>query len=111
MKFVLIASGRFSKEQVCFDYFDKGYNNLTLSQGYQKSKNLLEKPSKFNEMIFLAEKLSKGIPHVRVDLYQSDEKIYFGEMTFFDSSGFEAYTDKNDDIKLGKWLELPNKTK
>jgi len=57
----------------------------------------------------VAGKLSKGIPHVRIDLYSVDGKVYFGEYTFFDSSGFEKFTPKEWDEIFGEWLELPNK--
>lgn len=67
-----------------------------------------EKPKKYDEMVDIARTLSKGIPFVRIDLYNIDGKIYFGEMTFFPSSGFEPLTDSNWDRILGSWIELPN---
>ena len=55
----------------------------------------------------IATKLSRGIPHVRVDLYVINEQIYFGEMTFFHNSGIFSVTPDEWDYIIGEWLELP----
>ena len=60
-------------------------------------------------MIDLSKKLSTGIPHVRVDLYDINGKIYFGELTFFDSSGFDAFSPDVWDRKYGDMIKLPNR--
>ena len=57
-------------------------------------------------MMELARKLSKGIKHVRVDLYDVNGKVYFGEMTFFHWSGFVPFEPEEWDAKIGKWLIL-----
>ena len=57
-------------------------------------------------MKVIAAKLSKGIPHVRIDLYSVDNKVYFGEFTFFDSSGFEKFTPQEWDSILGDWITI-----
>ena len=66
----------------------------------------LEIPHNIQEMIVLAEKLSAGIPFLRVDLYNIDEKIYFGELTFFPASGFGRISPEQYDRIIGKSLEL-----
>ena len=58
-------------------------------------------------MIRLAETLSKDIPHVRVDFYDINGKIYFGELTFFHFSGNTRFQPDEWDYKIGEWLELP----
>ena len=68
-----------------------------------------KKPDNFEEMIEIAEKLSKGIPHVRVDLYNIKGKIYFGELTFFHWSGLVPYEPVEWDYKFGGYLTLPKK--
>ena len=50
--------------------------------------------------------LSKNIPHVRIDLYNIDGKIYFGEMTFFNNSGFEGFEPKIWDKIIGDYIKL-----
>ena len=63
---------------------------------YNKSSLLLpenfsiSRPSKFNEMIEIARKLSVGKRFVRIDLYESNNNIYFGEFTFFPDAGFDS---------------------
>lgn len=66
------------------------------------------KPENYDKMLAIARALSKNIPFVRVDLYNLNGKIYFGEITFFPSSGFEPLTDPDWDYKLGSWIHLPN---
>lgn len=58
----------------------------------------------------IAEVLSAGIPHVRVDLYDVCGRIYFGELTFFDGSGTDKIEPEAWDYKLGQMLELPTAT-
>ncbi len=60
-------------------------------------------------MISISEKLSKGLPHVRVDLYECNGQIYFGELTFYDGSGFDKIEPIEWDYKIGKMLKLPSK--
>lgn len=93
-----------------FDYFDDTFNLLPFSQGGPNSKKKIEKPQTFEEMKVIAEKLSSGIPHVRVDLYEVNGRVYFGELTFFDSSGFKRFTPEEWDYKLGSWIDLPEPT-
>ncbi len=70
-----------------------------------------DKPANFDRMVEIAKDLSKGIPFVRIDLYNLNGKIYFGEITFFPTSGFNPFTDPAWDLRLGEWLELPEKKK
>jgi len=110
VKLVMVALNRMSKEQTYFDYFDRDYNYLPIVWGNPNSKALPNKPETFDEMIRIAEKLSKGIPHVRVDLYECNSHIYFGEITFFDSSGFCRIEPEEWDYKLGEWIQLPERS-
>ena len=65
------------------------------------------KPNNYEEMLYISRKLSEGIPHVRVDLYNVNGRIYFGEMTFFHGSGLEEFTPEEWDERIGSWLKLP----
>ena len=106
-KVVLIASDRHLDTGVCFDYFDKEFNHYPFEQGGPNSQKRIEKPAFLDEMWQLANKLSEGIPHVRVDLYCVNGNIYFGELTFFDSSGFAEFKPREWDYKFGEWITLP----
>ena len=67
------------------------------------------KPDKLEEMIQIAETLSADFPHVRVDLYQVEGKILFGEMTFYNDSGYMKYAPDEFDLIAGDMFELPTK--
>ena len=106
MEFMLISNER-SNKHAKFDYFDRNFIHLPFKQGGENYEGKISKPSNFELMIDLAEKLSKGIPHVRVDFYDVNGHVYFGEMTFFDSSGFAAFDPEEWDYKYGDLIILP----
>lgn len=58
-------------------------------------------PGNIDEMILIAEKLSKGFPFARIDLYNIKGKVYFGEITFYPWSGYVQYTPDSFDYELG----------
>lgn len=74
---------------------------------YVNTNYPLNAPDNFDKMIEIAAKLSAGFPHVRVDLYNVNGKIYFGEMTFTNSSGFEPIIPQEADEMLGNLWRLP----
>ena len=91
------------------DYFDTEWKKLNLRQNYPNSKVPYEKPECLDEMLRIAAKLSTGIPHVRVDLYQINGKVYFSEFTFYSDAGLTGFDPPEWDETLGSWLELPEK--
>ena len=68
---------------------------------------IFDKPKNFNKMIEYAEILSKDIPFVRIDFYNINGKIYFGEITFFPAAGMGKFEPMEWDYKLGEKLKLP----
>lgn len=74
--------------------------------GWKKTDYPLEKPANFAEMVKMAETLAKPFPFVRVDLYDVDGKIYFGEMTFTPAKGTLILDDDRCDFEMGKWLDI-----
>lgn len=110
-KVLLIATDRHSKTGVCFDYFDKDFNHYPFERGGPNSKKHIQKPAYFREMWEIANKLSIGIPYVRVDLYCINGHIYFGELTFFSASGMAQFDPVEWDLQFGKWIDLPIKNK
>lgn len=64
----------------------------------------IQKPEKLQEMILVARTLAKGIPFVRIDLYEADKQVYFGEMTFYPGNGHEKISPKAFDKKLSDLL-------
>lgn len=106
-KVMFIASERLTG--VKFDYFDMNFNHLPFEQGGPSSKKQHTRPKNMDKMVDISTKLSTDIPHVRVDLYDVDGKVYFGELTFFDSSGYAKFEPEEWDYKFGEWIELPKK--
>jgi len=104
-KAMFIASDR-SKDATKFDYYDLDFNHLTIKQHYPNAGEV-RKPVTFEKMIELSKILSKGIPHVRVDFYEVDERVYFGELTFYHFSGFMPFQPDEWDRVFGDWLKLP----
>lgn len=109
-KCVFICSNRLGK-LLCVDFYDMDWNHLPFERHYPNSKTIHKKPHNFELMIELAKKLSGGMPHVRVDFYEVNDKVYFGELTFFPGSGVEEFFPERYDQIIGDWLELPQKTK
>ena len=74
--------------------------------GWKKTDYPLKKPSNFDEMVVVAEKLADKFPFVRVDLYNINGKIYFSEMTFTPAKGTLILDDDKCDFEMGKWLDI-----
>lgn len=108
-KALFIASERQGKTETKFDFFDMQYNHLPFTNGHPNAENLPQKPTCFEEMKDLASKLSKGTPELRVDFYEVNGKVYFGELTFSHWSGFTPFEPEEWDYKFGSWIQLPDK--
>lgn len=107
---LFIATDRQNEnEDTKFDFFDRDFNHLPFTKGHPNASVWPQKPQSFERMVELAETLSRGIPHVRVDFYDVRGKVYFGEMTFFDNSGFVAFNPQVYDSMWGNWIDLPVK--
>lgn len=106
-KAMFVASDRAS-DNVKFDYFDLNFNHLDIKQKYPHAEQPLRKPVTFEKMIELSKVLSKGFPHVRVDFYEVDGQLYFGELTFYHFSGFMPFEPNKWDKIFGDWIKLPS---
>lgn len=105
-----ICSDRFTGKGLHVTFFDLDWNVMPFERHYPSVKEGLPKPQQYEKMLELATILSKDIPFVRVDFYEVNGKIYFGEMTLFPGCGFEEFTPYSWDEKLGSWIQLPEKT-
>lgn len=116
---LMCFNGRVMCSFVCSDrYFGSGlkvtfYNNdwekMPFERHYPSSEKEIYKPNNFKKMMELAEQLSIGIPFVRIDFYEVNGIIYFGEYTFYPGGGTEEFTPLEWDYKLGSWIRLPEK--
>lgn len=102
------CSERFSEDGLKVTFFDKDWNVMPFERHYPASKNPPKKPINYDKMIQFSEQLSKGILFVRVDFYEINGQLFFGELTFYPGGGFEEFTPEEWDYKLGDFLKLKN---
>ncbi len=106
-KLIQVHSGRFKgKDIYTQDFYDCDWNKLPITQGVQISDVVLEKPDFLAEMLSLSEKLSQGIPQLRVDWYHDGTQLFFGELTFFDASGYDEFEPDEYNYIVGSWIDL-----
>ena len=106
--FLYVINGRKLGDKANFGIFDLEYNQLPYFRcDENKMLNKPPKPINFEQMKEVARILSEDFPHVRVDLYNVEGKIIFGELTFFDGSGYQIYEPDEFDFILGEKFKLP----
>jgi hypothetical protein len=88
-------------------YYDLEWNILPFTCGIPRGMNEIEKPCNYHKMLEISAILSQNIPFLRVDLYEIDREIYFGELTFFPEGGFGIFNPSKWDMMLGEWLNCP----
>ena len=108
-KALFVASERQKRDEPCFDFFDTEYNHLDLRCSHPLADTPPQKPESFDEMLDLARNLSKGFPHVRVDLYDINGKPFFGELTLYHWEGLMPFYPESWNDTFGGWLQLPSK--
>jgi len=106
-KLLFIASDRFKGGKTKFDFFDLNFTRLPFSAHGHPHNDKLGKPKNLDKMIDIATKLSEGIPHVRIDLYNLNGDIYFGEYTFYHDGGFVPFIPDEWNKTIGDFIELP----
>lgn len=82
--------------------YDTEWNRIYVDTDCNQKDADIPAPKKLNEMLGIAAKLSEDFPFVRVDLYNIDDKIYFGELTFYPWSGYVQFNPDSFDFKLGE---------
>jgi len=106
-KVMLVASNRFTNHN--FNYFDMDFNVLPITSAMGAQSDVkMARPEGFDEMKEVAKKLSRDFAHVRVDLYSSGGNVLFGELTLYDSSGYDDLSSKEWNKRFGDWITLPS---
>lgn len=100
--FIQVDMGRYTKNH-CRAYFDENWNLQPYGNDMHEGDIVFLKPSKLEEMVKISKKLSEDFDYVRVDLYEVNGKIYFGELTFTDGSGYDILNPDKYDIEWGKY--------
>ena len=109
-RFLLITTDRAEADvPTKYTYFDMDYHVLPFYNSGPHADKPIPKPETFDQMKRLAEILSAEMAHLRVDLYDINGKVYFGELTFYDSSGMAKFDPPEWDEIIGSWLKLPEK--
>ncbi|MBO7287718.1 MAG: hypothetical protein J6U85_05740 [Bacteroidales bacterium] len=108
-EFCQVISGR--ANEMCVDFYNMEWEHQSFHEpkDYPFSKTKHIKPSCFEEMSRLASILSNGFSFLRVDFYELEDKVYFGELTFFPTSGFGGFNPSDWDYKIGEMIKLPFK--
>lgn len=88
--------------------YDADWNYIDVGTDCEKLGDVVPKPDGLVEMKRIAEDLSKGFPFVRVDLYWINNRVYFGELTFYPWTGYVVFDPENFDTTLGEKFVLPN---
>lgn len=88
------------------NFYDMDFRPIDITHGFRKYEGEIKKPETFEQMKVIARKLSAGIPHVRVDLYQIQGQVKFSELTFYDWGGFKPISPMEWNYKIGSWLDL-----
>ena len=112
-KYCQVISDRSTNETI--DFFDMNWNHMTFT-GLEKPYHLhsnkeIGEPAQFLVMKKFARKLSEGIPFLRVDFYEINKKLYFGELTFYPASGFGEFDEESINIKLGNMINISTQVK
>ncbi len=106
-RLMFIASDRQNPdEDTKFDFFDMDFNHLPFMHGHPNATKEIACPRSFDLMKELSAKLSIDIPFVRVDFYEIEGKVYFGELTFFHHNGTVAFDPEEWDKTLGDMINL-----
>lgn len=110
VKCVFTVTNRELGKKMNVTFYDETWNKMPFERQYKAGK-AGPKPHNFDKMIQLAEILAENIPFVRVDFYEVNRKIYFGELTFYPGGGMERFSPEKWDEILGGWLDLPRDLK
>lgn len=103
-----VHENRFTEHKVHTQtFYDRDWNRLSIEQdGWPVVEEERKKPEQMDQMLQMSEAVSKDMYHARVDWYLINGKIYFGEITFYDGSGFEPFPNREDNVFLGNFIKL-----
>ncbi len=108
-EYILVISGRFCKNEPTMDTYNIMWEHTDLINGGPLAGDVYSKPECFDELCKISKKLSENTPFLRVDFNFWNNMLYFGELTLYDSAGFEKYKPEKWDYILGNLIKLPPK--
>ena len=98
------CTGRNTSRGLHVTFYDENWQIMPFERHYPAEKNPIPKPQNYNKMVQLSERLATTLKFARIDFYEINGKIYFGEITFFPGNGMEEFTPQIWDYRLGDWL-------
>ena len=108
---ILVCRERFADSGLTEDFYTGKWEHIEVKRpGHANTTISIEEPKELQKMLDLARKLSTNIPFVRSDFYTIGNKVFFGELTFYPSSGFAKFEPNMIDDKFGNWIFLPEKS-
>lgn len=109
-QYLYVSEGLNNHQTAKMDFFNMNFEKAPFYRAdYNRFNVDPEKPKRFEEMKLIAEKLAQNLKFVRVDFYDVDGKIYFGEITFFPGAGFGKFIPEEYDKVLGDLITLQKK--
>lgn len=106
-KYLYLVTGRNSDIKYNNYYIDfTPFDGAQFNGWDKRDEKEIKKSPHYEEMVKLAELIAKPFPFVRVDLYEVDGQIYFGEMTFTPAKGTLIFDDDSCDFEIGEWLDI-----
>lgn len=103
-KFIQVDVDRFGNHTA--NYYNICWGNMPFQYDDENSGRIIEKPKNLKEILEISRDLSRDFPHVRVDFYEVNGKLYFGELTFFSASGTAKFNPEKYDEIVGSWLKI-----
>lgn len=101
-KYIIVDKDRYIDHKR--NFYDTDWNRVSVTTDHEQFETPYPKPKNFDEMLRIAKVLSEDFPFVRVDLYNLDGKIYFGELTFYPWTGYVQFTPDEFDFELGSYF-------
>jgi hypothetical protein len=106
-KYLYVITDRNVGEKACLGIYDADFNMLEAYRRDEKRPDRkVDKPKEFDEMIEIAKNLSSGFPEARIDLYNVEGRILFGEITYWDGSGYMTFEPDEFDLQMGEAFNL-----
>ena len=102
-KFIIVDKDRYIDHKR--NFYDVNWNRVYVTTDHEQFDDIYPKPKNFERMLEIASKLSEDFPFVRVDLYNIEGRIYFGELTFYPWTGYVQFKPDSFDFELGKLMD------
>lgn len=103
---VYSAIEHFEKDDYPITFYDLDWNKLDVRYGHHEVEDI-PRPKHFDEMIEISRKLSKGFPFIRVDFFDTEDKLYVAELTLYPGGGYTKYEPESFNAKMGELFKLP----